>query len=256
MDREDMLDQVAALALGILPAEEARRVRTQIAFDEALFREYQDYRGVADLVGFAAEAKPITIDDLLGERMKSNVMKAVRAQTGPAPQTGQRRAGMVWPAYVAAVIALAAAFVAVLDSLSIRKALDAERQFTVALRRQVDVQNKLADAQRAQIADLFAPNSKHYPVNGGEVITHEGRIYIAMRNLPKLAPGKVFQVWTLARGAKAVAPSITFTPNATGSAIVRIPGEHLPVAAVAVSVEPQGGSKAPTSTPTFIRPLT
>ena len=56
-------------------------------------------------------------------------------------------------------------------------------------------------------------------------------------------------------GAKAVAPSITFTPSADGSAIVAVPPISAPLAAVAISVEPQGGSKAPTSTPTFIRPL-
>ena len=50
-------------------------------------------------------------------------------------------------------------------------------------------------------------------------------------------------------------PSLTFTPNADGVAVVQLPVDADKVGVVAVSVEPDGGSKAPTTTPTFIRPL-
>jgi anti-sigma-K factor RskA len=184
------------------------------------------------------------------------VMKAVRADLARPSYRPMSRAGIAWPAYAVTAAALVAAFVATLNNVTMRRDLSAQQRQVSALQQQVSEQSRLAAGERMQVADLFAPDSKHYPVKGGEVVTRQGRIYIALRTLPKLPPGKVFQVWTLARGAKAVAPSITFTPDALGSAVVRVPAVHQPLAAVAVSVEPVGGSKAPTSTPTFIRPLT
>jgi len=249
------MDQVAALALGILPAKEARRVRMQIALDEELFSTYHGFRGTADLIGYSAEAEPAEINELQRVRMKSQVMKAVRAQSMRGAPMPLARAGFAGPAYAVAAAALVAAFIATFDNVSIRRDLTAQQRATSTLQAQVSAQSKLAATERTQIADLFAPDSIHYPVSGGEVVTREGRVYIAMRTLPKLPAGKVFQVWTLAHGAKAVAPSITFTPNASGSAIVRLPAQPHQPAAVAISIEPEGGSKAPTSKPTFIRPL-
>jgi anti-sigma-K factor RskA len=44
-------------------------------------------------------------------------------------------------------------------------------------------------------------------------------------------------------------------PLASGVAIVELPVDATGLAAVAVSVEPAGGSRAPTTTPKFIRKL-
>jgi len=70
--------------------------------------------------------------------------------------------------------------------------------------------------------------------------------------LPK---GKVYQAWTIAKGTKTLAPSINFTPSAAGNAVVALPENGDNITLVALSVEPEGGSKAPTSKPTFVRPL-
>jgi anti-sigma-K factor RskA len=252
IDREQLLDEIAALALGVTEAETADRLRVQIALDRELLAEYQAFRATADLIGFAAEAPPGAIGDLPRARMKAGIMAQV------APQRHEQRvprAPQPWAAYILSAGALAAAIVALVNSASLQRELGAEREHTAVLQREVTAERSLAETQRRQLADLFAPDSKHYPVAGGEVVTRNGRVYLALRSLPKLPPGKVFQVWTLARGAKNVAPNITFTPNAAGSAIVAVPSVPQKLAAVAVSVEPAGGSKAPSTKPTFIRPL-
>jgi anti-sigma-K factor RskA len=259
-ERERLMDEIAALALGVLPAEEAQRLRRQIALDEELFAEYEAYRGVADLVGFAAEPDAAKLDELSGARMKSKIMRAVRAQS--AQTDGLRRNPLGWLPWGIAAAAIAAAFIAALQGFSLRQSVDAQRQQIAALQRNVatlqtqnTAQATVVASEHAQLADLLSASAKHYPVKGGDVVASNGHVYIAMHSLPPLAPGKVFQVWTLARGAKAVAPSITFTPNQNGTALVQVPPISAPLAAVAISIEPAGGSKAPTSTPTFIRPL-
>ena len=95
-------------------------------------------------------------------------------------------------------------------------------------------------------------NGSRFPA--GQVITHDGRVIVALRDLAPPPQGKVYQAWTLANGSKAVAPSITFTPE-HGVAVITLPQSAENLAAVAVSIEPAGGSKAPTSKPKFIRKL-
>ena len=252
-EREMLLEQVAALALGILPPAEADKLRYQIGLDDELYAEYQALRSTADLVGYAAEREPL--DELSSARIKSKLMKAVRADVATPQQRQLARAGFVWPAYAVAAVAAVAAVLSFANNVSLRSDLTAEQHRAADLQQQVAAQTSAAHEATSQLADLFAPDSKHYAVKGGEVITHGGHVYIALRSLPALPAGKVFQAWTLAKGAKAVAPSITFVPSGAGSAIVRLPVDAGGLAAVAVSVEPKGGSKAPTSTPTFIRPL-
>jgi anti-sigma-K factor RskA len=76
-----------------------------------------------------------------------------------------------------------------------------------------------------------------------------------MDALPPPPRGKVYQAWTLRAGATRMSPSVTFVPNRSGVAVVPVPVDASGIAAVAVSVEPDGGSKQPTSTPTFVLKL-
>ena len=52
-----------------------------------------------------------------------------------------------------------------------------------------------------------------------------------------------------------MAPSLTFTPSQNGLTLVPLPEAAAGLAAVAVSVEPQGGSRQPTTKPAFVQPL-
>jgi anti-sigma-K factor RskA len=255
MHGDETMDALAALALGVLPPDEARKVRLQIALDEGLLAEYAALRTTADLVGYGAEADGAALDDLQEARMKSRLLSTIRAPAPVAQRPARARSAVVWPAWVAAAAALVVALVSALGNVSLRSDLNAANERIASLESRVTSETKTAADERAQLADLYAPDAKHFPVNGGEVVQRGGRIYIGMRRLPNLPRGKVYQAWTLATGEKTVAPSVTFTPDRSGSAVVALPPQTKPIAAVAVSVEPEGGSKAPTSTPVFVRPL-
>jgi anti-sigma-K factor RskA len=267
MHGDEMLDAVAALALGVLPENEARDVERAIENDPALRAEYERLRATADLTGYIAEPPAIAIDEVQAARMKSRIMKEIRATSNPAtaPRTAPAVAPLQprpapapprWPAMVAAAAAVVVAAVALLSSLSLRNEVAASRAHDALLQAQVAASQARVASLESQVADLTAPDAKRYAVAGGQVIARGSRIYIALNALPKLPPGKVYQAWTLANGAKTVAPSITFVPSAGGGAVVALPPQDKQIAAVAVSVEPEGGSKAPTSKPIFIRPLT
>lgn len=69
--------------------------------------------------------------------------------------------------------------------------------------------------------------------------------------LQPLPAGKVYQAWYIRRGAPPT-PAPTFRPDANGDATVDLPVGANPGLTVAVTVEPEGGSKAPTTKPFLV----
>ena len=81
----------------------------------------------------------------------------------------------------------------------------------------------------------------------------KGIVFIAA-NLPKIEPGKTFELWTIPAGGKPV-PAGTFQSQQDATAVYVKQGPISNASAVAVSVEPEGGSPQPTTTPIIVAPL-
>jgi hypothetical protein len=259
---EAMLDDVAVYALGSLGEDEARDVREHLETCAQCREEYDLLRPAVQSVAYAAEACPdqehgaVVASPLL----KTRIMQQVRrdaAQQPPRSNVAEMRAvrPIVWPAYTVAAACLV--FALVTGILNISQS-DQTRQARTELA-QLDAQShrlllELA-RQRTALADLVSPESQRYAVDHGKVVRHQKRLYLAMDALPPPPKGKVYQAWTERSGATRMSPSVTFVPNRSGVAVVPIPVDASTIAAVAVSIEPDGGSKQPTSTPTFVLKL-
>lgn len=90
----------------------------------------------------------------------------------------------------------------------------------------------------------------------GEVLVvenHDGAL-VALSNLPALEPGQVYQVWLIDDGDPV--PNVTFQPNVAGAASVAVPGDVEAYRTLAITVEPSGGSTAPTTNPIISSTLT
>jgi hypothetical protein len=161
----------------------------------------------------------------------------------------------MWASSLVAAAAVIFALVSTVQDIRLRSDLANAQRQTSQLQTRVAESQQTSENARTMVADLFAANAKRYPVAGGDVVARGNRVYFALRTLPPLPKGKVYQAWTLAKGAKTVAPSVTFTPNASGFAVVQLPVSATSLAAVALTVEPEGGSKTPTSKPSFVQPL-
>ncbi|HTC30795.1 MAG TPA: anti-sigma factor [Candidatus Acidoferrum sp.] len=205
---DDMLDNVAAFALGSLDAHDVRVVELHMQTCAECRAEYDAMRPVVTAVGSAAgsDASPSPM-------LKTRIMKEVRAASVPA-----RRRSVVLP------YALAAACLLLVAGLG---AVVVEQNQTIV---------ELAGARRVAFAQ-------------GDVLVARDRLYLAVHGLPPLPAGRVYQTWTLAKGAKTVTPSVTFAPDAHGSALVAIPTDVDTTVATAISVEPAGGSLQPTTKP-------
>jgi anti-sigma-K factor RskA len=212
---EQFLDDIAMLALGALSPSEAAAVRSHLAECDACTQEFRRLREVADVLPLAAAADPAS-PSAIAKRRIMRVASPARVSA--------------LPAYLFAAACLAAALV--------MGALFAQL-------------NTRVGEQNAVIADLTAPAAQHFAITGGQVVRNGRSVYIALRNVSAPPNGKVYQAWTLPAGSKRMAPSVTFVPQ-NGRVLLRLPVDARSIAAVAVSVEPAGGSAQPTSKPLFV----
>jgi hypothetical protein len=221
-------------------------------------------------VGYQEEALGERFDEVSRFRLKTRVLKAIRAvepvasrepvavSTNGRAVTSEtkvqvRRRWLAWG------LATAAIYIAAINTIS-NSSLRAENDRLSAIASQ-QASSAEANATQAReldrrLAELVAPGAKHFALAQGEIVAANGRMIIALRNLPALPAGKKYQAWTRKRGAAKMTPGALFSPDASGIAFVDVPVSAQSIAAVAVSVEPARGSKAPTSKPTFIRALT
>jgi anti-sigma-K factor RskA len=255
---DELLDNVAAYALGVLSPAEAADVRAHLQTCAACRAEYEALRPAVTAVAYSAEscADPASGAAVASPLLKARIMKQVRAEAAPKPAT------VTWPAYALAAACLAVAMISTFANFSLRNELRsaqgviAAQQQRNARQTEQNTQQARENAEHSQtIADLTASNASRYRFGNGEVLAHGPRLYLAMRALPAPPAGKVYQAWTLPKGSKKMAPSLTFRPSAGGVTVIRLPESAERVAAVAVSVEPEGGSKQPTSTPIAVTQL-
>ena len=230
---DELLDNVAAYALGVLPPAEAAAVESHLQTCKQCRAEYEYLRPAVTAVAYSAEA---CTDEKSGgvaasPLLKARIMRRVRTEAAAARPTRLR----FGPGYVVAAACLAIAILAAFTAFSLNRRLNQEL-----------AQSAL---QSQTIADLTSPQSAHYRFASGEVVTHSDRLYLTMHGLAAPPPGRVYQAWTLAKGSTRVAPSSTFVPANGGTAVLRLPQSATNVVAVAVSVEPEGGSQQPTTKP-------
>ena len=252
MTHDEALDSVAVLALGALPAAEAEAVRAHLATCAECRREYAELRASADALGYSAEVPAAELSELQSARMKSFIMRETRRPSEEPLRASAMR--QPWLAYLATAAAIVVALLSSLNNVALRTENEGQQRLVVQMQQVLEAERAAKDAADARVAQLTAPGSRHLPVAGGEVIESGGRVFIAV-HAAALPAGKVFQAWTVAHGAKGVAPSLTFAPDAHGLALVELPDDATRLDAVAVTVEPDGGSKTPTSKPLFVQKL-
>jgi anti-sigma-K factor RskA len=253
LDREELLDLVAAYALGALPASQAGPVAAFILSDPEARREYDELRATANLIGLSAEEP---VDSARSARMKERLMASVRNDVLPrrAPASPTRTSAM-WGTILAAAAAVVFALVSVIQNFSLRSDLHDAQQRIANLQTRIDADRRTVARDRRMLTDLTASDAKRYTVAYGTVVKRDAHVYLALASLPPLPRGKVYQAWTLARGAKTMSPSVTFTPSQSGLTLVPIPEDAGNLTTVAVSVEPEGGSRQPTTKPAFVQPI-
>ncbi len=163
-----------------------------------------------------------------------------------------------WPvwAQAGAWAATAAALVGTVVTLRDRDAnIAALRAENTTSRREADRLNQALDFLRAPETRPASATPEATQPRGTYFISPKGVLLIAS-NLPSLRAGQAYQMWVIPKG-KAPKPAGLFRPDPTGGAVhfVAQPVDVPSAAALAITVEPEAGSAAPTTTPFLVTPV-
>lgn len=267
-------EDLTLYALGSLPAEEAAVVRahsarcvecraeiSQLHLDLAHLaldvpaaepsagarqRFMARVENEASLPGFRESAAPAG-RKLVAMPSAPTRSPELRDSTGPAP----RRRSLSWLPWAIAAACLLIAVGAGMNNRVLRERLQNLSQ---------DSQRLQAEANRANdvLAVLTAPNAQRVTLTAGKAppqptgranyLRDRGQLIFTANNLAGLPQGKVYELWLIPVSGSPI-PAGTFAPDTQGSASVVFPQIPSGVEAKAfgVTVEPLGGSSAPTS---------
>jgi len=155
----------------------------------------------------------------------------------------------VWPAYLVAAACFAIALISSIANISLLgQVKQQQREIATLSERSTSLARNLV-AERTALFDILDPHANHYKLGDGEVITSGSRIYLALRSLPEPPRGKLYQAWTLPKGSTKAIAAPTFLPDARGVALVVLSADARSTAEISITLEPDGGSKEPTSKP-------
>ena len=245
MTHEEMSGMYELYALGVLEPEEREQIESHLA------RECPECRAeLRKAMAFttAMAALPDAVDP------PRRLRKRVLASAG-VPQREMR----IWMAALA-LIAAGLFVIVIADQERIHRYAD---QMYMAMGETQRVSQELGKLQ-AVVAMLNQPETKAVTFGVGQPQPPHGRVFVHQRmgvlllasNLPQPPSGKTWELWLILKDDPAPKPAGLFQSDPQGNALYLMPGPvAASTAAVAVTLEPDSGSPAPTTKPVIVAPL-
>ena len=213
-----MLDLVAIYAVGGVEASECAAVREHLAQCEICRTEFKSARAAADALALSAEETPPA-------GLRARVLSALPPQAAVSTVgtlQPKRRMGWLIPAVTAAAV--------------------------IAVASVIWTSHRTAPQGWAAVC---APAASGCHAVGWLTSAGPAHMRLEINGLAKLPPGREYQAWLILAGG-APKPEPTFSADQRGAGSVDIPEAVVKGAVVAITVEPAGGSRAPTSKPFLI----
>ena len=240
---DDAMKELAALhGMGLLPSDEQPTIEAHLQTCAACREEYAQAAGIAARLALSTASAP-------PPELRGRVLQAISA---PAPrpvaastkvirfEKPQARAWWRWSLSGGVIAALVVAIVAALHGF---RPVGAPQPggTTTAKTRIINAWTAACSPKPcASSAQVLALTS--------------GVIQLRAMRLRELPAGKAYQAWVIAPGSKPV-PEPTFRPDAQGNGEVAFAAVYRKGMVVAITVEPSGGSKAPTTKPFLVAAL-
>lgn len=230
---EEPFDELELYVLDLLDDDERQLLEARLAGSDELRQRVRELRGTLGSLAFALE--PMEPPSGLRER----IQEQARAESGPVrlvavdddhaheePTSLFNSMPWVWAAAAVFALALVGALVFAAD-------------------------DGVGDLEAYPIATTDASVGA-----AGQVRVRQGaqQATLDLTGLQPLPSDQVYQVWLIADGAPV--PNVTFTPDTSGEAHLVVHGELGEARVLAVTVEPTGGSPAPTTDPLLVSDLT
>lgn len=227
---EELRSLVAAYVLGAVPPEEVRVVRAHILTCDECMAEADDYAGAMDSLALAVD--PVAVPDGFSER----VMERVAARTTTSEPVTPSHAPVARPApwWKRTPLMAGAAALVVLLALSVGGLVQARRD----LARSEEVLSAVLHTEGIELRGASGAAGEVVPRNDGAVF--------AVAGLQEAPGSHVYQLWFLRDGE----PVSVGTFETRDSVVVMELDESFDgYDAAAVTIEPAGGSRLPTTEP-------
>lgn len=247
MTCEQLRDEYELYALGLSEGPERSELEEHLAR-----RCSQCSPGVAAAVQTAAALAMLADPEAPPARLRRRVLAAAGAEP-------ESRAWFSWPLLIPAAFALGA----LLLWVESRNQLEKRQAELTQARAQLEQQANELGQLRPVLAFLNQPDTKLVNFGAGAPAPPKGSILVNPRdgvllmasNLPVLPAGRTYQLWLIPKGGAPQSAGL-FKSLANGTALYARPGAvSADTSAVAVSVEPEAGSTAPTTTPIIVAPV-
>lgn len=205
-------------------------------------------KGVHDALSMNAAMLNTVPDVAPPARLKRRVMAAVGAGT-------ERRSPWGW---VAALAAAAMLLFAVRTSIEKRQSdlelADARKSIEQAHLERERMMQALSFLNQPETQQVGFGKDK--PARGNIFVNPNRGILLIASNLPPLTPGHIFEMWVIPKGGSP-RPAGLFQSSDSGTAFHMLTGAPWVNSgdAVAVTIEPESGSQAPTTTPLFVQAI-
>ena len=247
---EQFAEDLALYALGALAGPEKEALEQHLEVCSPCQSELRQLQSDATLLALS------TTGPVPPPRSRKRLLRAI-ARERRAPVTVPKRS--VW--WLLAPYAVSAGLIVVAgflwnQSRSLNRTLANLRERHSAMEKQLrvaqDLVNTLTSPESKQIT--LAP-VKTFPQPQGKAyyVSSSGHLIFLANNLAPLPPGKVYELWLIPTAGSPI-PAGLFQPDSRGTATVINP--PLPIGveakAFAITVEPTGGSPAPTSQPIML----
>ena len=194
------------------------------------------------------------------KRLRKRVLASIGAQRATSGWTS------IW-AIAAGALAIALVIVVIKttgDLDEARRSLRASNEQREEARRELLAsRGQLLKVQEA-LRLLNEPETVQATFGGGPALPPRGRIFVnpsrgvllIASNLPPAPAGKTYEMWVIPKKGNPV-PAGLFQSDTQGNALHLLPGpvNRSQTAAIAVTVEPEAGSPAPTTKPFIVAPL-
>ena len=147
----------------------------------------------------------------------------------------QVKPATAWPAYLVAAACFAIALISSIANISLLGQIrQQQRELANLSERSTALARNLA-GERTALFDVLDTHARHYQFGAGEVVTRGSRIYLALRAVPEPPRGKIYEVWTVAKGSTKAQAAPTFLPDARGVALIVLPADARSTAEVSVT---------------------
>jgi anti-sigma-K factor RskA len=271
MTHEDYKELLAANALSALDAEDLRALEAHLGdCTDCRFEmsRWEEMAAVVALTANSVEPSPKVRERILGSvrveransvRQTSDDGRAAttRSETTSRLLPFEQRPRNVWTSLgsfgaIAAAIAMVAMLVGLLTVWQRNRAAQAE---LARLRVEMRETNDRLAREKAVVALLTSPGARMMELAGTNVAPgaramlaydKTGHAMLMARGLPAAPAGKAYQLWFIKDNQKM--PGKVFTTDAGGNGMLedQIPAVAMSSAVFAITLEPEGGAKAPT----------